>query len=371
MSARFPSKMYRNISLVFIACIAVMIVGVVMFFYSQAVVTITAAAREVDVNFEAQIKTAPTADEVRDRDIVSGTIVKRQYVASTTVTVASTKTVVSDVVGTVTLINNSSRDQLLVRTTQLADAAGTVVRTNDSVTVPAGGSVSVAVYPRDPDTFTSVPAGKLTIIKLAPILQPEIYGEVKDKLTSEPRELKVIADSEINRAKQELSEKVMSDIRKELALAPSVPVAVDFASTTIVGHKIGDYADSFVYQGAVRVNIIEANQEQLRALLQRKIDEAVPAGATVESPQLDAVTYVLKEELSADSVLINVSQKVMATIDQQGVLLDRKQLAGKSVDEVRENLRKTPFIQDVAVRLVPYWRHVLPNNPDRIKVEIR
>jgi hypothetical protein len=363
--------MYRNISLVFIACIAVMIVGVVMFFYSQAVVIVTAVSRDVAIDFEAQIKTTPTTDEVRDRDIVSGTIVKRQYVASTTVAVASTKTVVSDIVGTVTLINNSNRNQPLVRTTQLADSAGIVVRTNDTVVVPAGGSVSVAVYPRDPETFTGVPVGRLTIIKLAPILQPEIYGEVKDALTSEPRELKVITDSELNRAKQELSEKVIGDIRKELALAPSVPVAVDFVNTAIVGNKVGDYADSFTYQGTVKVNIIEANQEQLRALLQRKIEEVVPVGAVVESPELDAVTYTLKEELSADSVLIDVSQKVTAVIDEHGAVLDRQQLINKSPDEVRQHLLTNQFIQDVSVRLVPYWRNTLPGNPDRIKIEIR
>ena len=211
-------NLYRNISITFIIFAAMILCAVFLLFYSQATIVVGSDPQAVNLNFVAEIVTDPnlvTSTNTTDQDVISGTIISTTTEVSLTLDTASTKTAVeTDLVGKVRIVNNSSRNQQLVRTTQLQGENGVVVRTNQDVNVPAGGSVEVEVFPRDPEEFKAITSGKLTIIKLWTQLQPLIYGEVIQELDQKTagEEINFLAESDVNKGKEEAIKKAIEMI---------------------------------------------------------------------------------------------------------------------------------------------------------------
>lgn len=202
------NKMYRNISLTFIVFALMILSAIFLFFYSQAVVIVTPDSQDINLSFNVEIKENPTLEQLAEQDVVYGKIESKERDENGSFDVLSTKTVSSTDIGKVKLTNNSANNQPLMQTTQLQAENGVIVRTSQMVTVPAGGSIEVSVYPKDPAAFSTIKSGKLTIIKLAPTLQEKIYGEPISELSNGPREIKVVSDGDINRAKEKASEEV-------------------------------------------------------------------------------------------------------------------------------------------------------------------
>ncbi len=345
-----------------------MIAAIAALWYSQATIIVTTVAEQREISFDAQVKAAPAADELAEKDVVAGTLIKRQQRGQITINVASTKTVTGTTVGRVTLVNNSRRDQPLVRTTQLGDTAGVIVRTDAAVVVPAGGKVEVAVYPKEAETFTTIAPGKLTIIKLAPDLQDEIYAESKAELTSAPREVSVITETEVNRARQALSDQLATDARRELGLQPTDPLAVTLATTTLVGSKIGDEAAQLTLSGAATITSLDVDRASLESLVKRKITQLTKTDATTHS--FDKLAYSFKED---DGMIatIEIRDTVALELLPNDPLLSVDRYLGKSATDVEQELRASPLVSNVVIQLSPYWRKELPQNPNQVKVELK
>ena len=106
-------------------------VVVFLFFYNQATIIITSEKRDINLSFNLEIKTEPTADELREKDIIAGSLVNQELDVEGVFDVTVTKTVSSGLVGRVKLVNGLSKDQPLLKTTQLQAANGVIVRTKN------------------------------------------------------------------------------------------------------------------------------------------------------------------------------------------------------------------------------------------------
>ena len=196
-------NLYRNISITFAVFMALLLVAVFLFFSNKATIIIIPNPQKISLSFNLEVKAQPAATELEEKDVVAGQIETYAKAGSGSFGVLSSQTVDSAIVGQVKIVNNNNRDQTLVRTTQLQAKNGVIVRTNNNVVVPAGGSVEVDVFAKEPASFTRIEPGQLVIIKLNPALQAKIYGLAETALTNDPQEVKVLAESDIKRAKDE------------------------------------------------------------------------------------------------------------------------------------------------------------------------
>ncbi len=363
-------NLYRNISISFIVFTAMLLCAVFLAFYNEALIIVTAEPQEIDLNFNAEVKAEPTIADLAEKDVLAGSLAVVEKTGEGDFAVKSTKTVSSAIVGQVKIVNNSTRNQPLVKTTQLQAANGVIVRTNETVTVPAGGDVSVDVYPKEPESFQAIAPGNLTIIKLSPSLQDKIYGVANKTMSTDPREVKILSESDINKAKTELSAQLAEAVKKELGLKESDQITPEIVSFK-TDKKAGDETDTFKLTMAVKAKYLQFDQNQLMALVNKKINNLNLTGLAVGDITPVNLIYTIVDDNLAGSVLIKVNYLLSAKLGLDSPVLDKQNLAGKSIEVAKEYLSQSDLIKDAQITVSPYWRKSLPKQADKIRIIIK
>lgn len=363
-------NLYRNISITFIVFAAMILCAVFLAFYSQATIVITPDAQTVNLNFITDINVATTTVDVSKQDVVNGKIIATTTSAVSVFNVSSTKfSEGNNIVGRVKLVNNYSKAQKLVKTTQLQAANGVIVRTSDEVEIPAGGTASVNVYPKDPASFQPIEPGHLTIIKLWPQLQSQIYGEATSRLeTNSGGEVYYISENDINRAKKAIIDSAINSYSS----ATGVPAGIikgELASYEI-DRKLGDETKTFTMSAIVRLNIYQANESDLAQLIKRKVQKMDLKGLSADSIDLSQVKYSILD-IAKDTVTVKVSYPLKAYLTEGNEMLDKNRFTEKTAAEIRAWAAQTGVVKNIEVIISPYWRDKTPKSPNRIKIIIQ
>jgi len=363
--------LYRNISITFIVFAAMILCSVFLLFYSQATIIVTPDAQTVNLNFVTEIRPSSTPQELSKQEAIGGSVdVVTRQVEAVFNTSSTRPASASNIVGRVRIKNNYSKPQKLVKTTQLQAENGIIVRTNSDVNVPAGGSVEVDVFPKDPAAFSKIESGRLTIIKLWPQLQPLVFGEVIEPLDkTEGGDVRFIAESDINFAKKELIAKAVSEVAGS-ASSSDAGLKGDLASYSI-DRKLGDEAKIFTMKAVIKVRVIKADQAQLAALIQKKALKADLKGLSASSIDMAAVRFTVMDATNPDSIIIKVSYPLQAYLTQSSDMLAKKNFTGKTKQEIRSYAAKIGIIKDIEVIISPYWRDKTPQDEKSIKIIVK
>lgn len=363
-------SLYRNISISFIVFTALLFFGVLLFFYDQASIVIEPEQQEINLSFNVRVKGNPTADEVARGDFISGELVSATKSGKKKFEVLSSKTVDSEVVGRVKLINNSASNQPLLRTTQLQADNGVIVRTSEYVVVPARGSIIVDVYPKDPESFADIVPGRLNIIKLNPNLQDDIYGIAESALTDNPREVRVLSENDINRAKQELTEELIAQTKEELGLVSENKVVSQVIGFS-TDKEVGEQVDDFFLELEVELKSLVVDENQLADLITSKLADLNFVGVDIDEVNIVDLDYLIIDEDESGDILAKINYMLKAKISQDNPALDKDNLVDQPLAELRLRLIENDLIKDVFIQVSPYWSKKTPKNPDKISIIIK
>ncbi|MBI5766071.1 hypothetical protein HZA71_02470 [Candidatus Falkowbacteria bacterium] len=363
-------NLYRNISISFVVFTVMLIFAVVFLFFDNAKIIVQTAAQDVNLSFNVEVKENPTEQELAEKDVISGQEVVREKIGRGEFEVLSTKSGSPGLVGRVKIVNNYSRNQTLVKTTQLQANNDVIVRTAQLVVVPAGGSIMVDVYPKEPENFADIKPGNLTIIKLAKELQDKIYGVVSTPLTDAPPEIKVLAESDINRAKEKLSARLAEEVRKEFNISDKDGVATEIADFKI-DKKIGEETDTFNLEAMVKVKSLEMDQNQLVDLLGRKIKGLNLTDMDVSPIDLANLNYAITEPDFGGNILIKINYILKTKLNANNSIFNKNNFAGKGIGEVRQYFKQFAAIKDVQIFNSPYWKKTLPSQKSKIEIIIQ
>ena len=364
--------LYRNISIIFIIVAAVILCAVFLVFYSEATIVVQSNVQTVNLNFVTEIHPSSTAADIAQADAVSGAVTVSTGTVSQIFNTSSTRSRASgsNVVGTVTIKNISSKAQRLVKTTQLQAENGQIVRTNAEVSVPANGSIVVAVYPKDPAAFTSIESGKLTIIKLPAASQASIYGEVSTPLAAQTGEMvKYVSEADVEAAKKDIVAQAAAKIT-QTASSSMISVQGDLLSYKL-DKKVGDEAATFTMTAVVRYRIYKLDAQQLAALIKRKAEKMNLNGLSADSVDLNQVSYGIVDASNPEAIVIKVNYLVNAYLTEDNELLAKKNFTNLTADEVKLYAAKTGVIKNAEVMISPFWRDRTPTDEKRIKLIIQ
>ena len=334
-----------------------------MLFYSKTTIIISAENQDVDLDFNIEVKEAPDEQEVAEKDVIQGSLISWDETEQGEFEVLSTKMVYPELVGQVEIVNNSGNSQTLLKTTQLQASNGMVVRTNRQVVVPASGSVMVDVYPKDPENFSNIDPGNLAIIKLSPSLQSRVYGRNETVLTDAPTEVKALAKGDISRARDELAELILNQVKAKAELDDEVELIYEVLNLE-TDIKEGVEADKFNLTLTVQVKALDLDKRQLFDLISRKVNNLDLTGLTINQVNLD-------DENFGDNVLAQVNYTLNAKINAGNSILNTDNLISKGVDEAKKELEDSVLINTAEIYLSPYWRKSLPNKGSKIKIVIK
>lgn len=363
--------LYRNISITFIVFAAMILCAVFLLFYSQATIIITPDAQTVNLNFVTEIKTSSTPADIAKAEAVGGTVsIVTKEVEAVFNTSSTRPATAGNIVGRVRIKNNYSKAQKLVKTTQLQAENGVIVRTDSDVNIPAGGSIEVNVFPKDPASFEKIESGKLVIIKLWPQLQPLVFGEVIEPLDKPTGgDVRFIAESDINFAKKELIAKALNEMSSTTAAA-NAALKGDLASYSI-DKKLGDEAKIFTMKAVIKIRVIKADETQLAALIQKKALKTDLKGLSANSIDMSAVKYSVVDATNSDSIIIKVIYPLQAYLTSASDLLAKKNFTGKTKGEIKSYAAKIGIIKNIEVIISPYWRDKAPMDEKSIKIIIK
>ena len=368
-------NLYRNISITFVVFAAMILCALFLTFYSQATIIVTPDPQVVNLNFNAEVRTSSTAEEIKKLDAIRGEISLSEVQATGTFDVLSTKAASGspgNIVGKVRIKNDGKATQTLVRTTQLQATDGTIVRTDKQVSVPAGGEIEVDVFPKDQATFSKLPAGKLVIIKLPVATQEFVYGQADSELSfksQEGGEIKFLAESDLNKAKKEIIEKTVAEAISRGG-AKNSNIIGEIVSFTL-DKKLGDETEKFTMNAKIRLKTIKADQMQLAEAVLKRAKNVNQSGSAANAIDPEKVRYAIVNANSGESYNIKISYPLTTELAEGSEFLAKDNFTGKTKQEIQDYAVKTEAIKEIEAVISPYWRKTTPKDANRIKIIIK
>jgi hypothetical protein len=366
-------KYYNKIVAAFVVLTAALVVLILYFSFSKTTIVV----RPKEVPQELMLQT--TVKEM------GGTILLTDSEGTATYTdVDSTESRPGKATGTVTIVNNYTKDQPLAATTRLLSTEGVLFRTQEFVTVPAGGSVDAVVVADQEGASGDIGPSTFEIVALWEGLKEDIYATSKAPMTGGLVSVGVVTAEDIATVKADAQETVLAEAqtrfeteiatREGLPEEPFIPNAgsVVAVTTDVVSAQAGDQVGTVTATQGVTVALPVLDADLLLAFVQSQIDSQVPAGMKLESTlgvdDLAVTVDHMSEDLTDGDVTITVHAPLVVTADSE--VLDRSNLVNKTAGEVESYLQTFSEVDSVSVEFSPFWVTRTPRLPDNITVKV-
>lgn len=373
LSPPSPSlNLYRRIAVGFVVAVALMLGAVLYISSVSATIRVTPVTETIKTEFLVDVVKTPTRDsEVRGR-VLAVTVGKTEAFAPSG---EGSKEVEEKASGTVTIKNTSSRNQPLVETTRLLTPDGVLFRLDDTVTVPAGGSVTATVHADVAGASGNVAPTRFTIPGLSESLQALIYAESTEAFTGGVRLVAVISQQDIDRSALTLRGTLEEEAKAALRAQAGDVYGGEAFSFEVVDQSsdvpAGTEASSFSLTMSVRASGVFYDRSALQTIAVRKLYEQLDAGS--EFASLDGTrtqVTVDKADPETESANLRVYLDGLAAPSATSEALDPARFSGMSALEVKQLLVGEGIAADVSVEFSPFWMDRVPRLRDHIEVVI-
>lgn len=335
----------------FVGMVGLLVLAVLYVAFSKTTIAIRLKTVPASIPFQysaADLGVEPVAMEINDSYTFT------DYEAS-----ASTDAIAR---GTVTLSNDYSVDQPLVRTTRLLSKSGVLFHTDDTVTVPAGGTVDVAVYADQPGNSGNISADTFEIVALSTSLKEKIYATSTDPMTGGVIKKVELTDEIIAQAKA--SAQVAAEQTAQQALLATLDQSSSFVADNwvvtitnqMVNGSAGDEVEAVTVQSIGVATYLPVTSTLIRAALV-EAEEPIANDATI--------TYTL--ETDGSEVIVS-GTTAGADLEPNLDFVDAAVLTGKTEQQVQDYLADFEQIESVTVQFVPFWSDRTPQLPQQINL---
>jgi hypothetical protein len=368
-------KLYRQIAGGFIGAVLLLLLIVLALSTTKAVIRVTPLIRTVETSFLTDV----VKDSVGEGEVL-GNIVEQTFEQAQTFAVSGTETreVLEKSSGTVTIINDSSRNQPLVATTRLLSTGGVLFRLDNSVMVPAGGSTTAKVHADQVGPTGDIGPDKFIIPGLATSLQSQIYAESSVVMTGGRKLVSVVTEGTLNALAEQLSAEISAAGQEQLRTIgkgsfDGEAFLVETISKTS-DTQPGEEKDSVTISMKRRITGVFFDGNALEKLAKAKLYENLTDGFVLVSPdgELDDLTV---EVSGTRSDLVQASLSVTAAtasvVSNTSPFLQPEVLVGKNASEVETYLVSAGLAEGVTVWFFPPWLRRVPNMVDHVTVEVK
>lgn len=366
-------NLYRRIAVGFVVAVGCMLAAVLYVSTVSATIRVTPVAATIKTEFLADVVRTPTKDSEVRGTILSVAAGKTQAFAPSG---DGMKEIEEKAAGTVTIYNTSGRVQPLVATTRLLTPDGTLFRIDDTVSVPAGGSVTVAAHADVPGASGNVAPTTFTIPGLSESLQKLIYARSDAAFTGGVRQVAVISQQDIDRSSLTLRGAIEEEAKAALREQAGNAYGGEAFSFEITDQSsdvpAGTEASAFSLTMSVRAIGVFYDRSALQAVAVRRLYDQLESGK--EFASLDgSATQVTVDRADAEAGTANVRVYLdgLATASTTSANLDPSRFVGMSALEIRKLLQAEGIAEDVSVEFSPFWMDRVPRLKDHITVEIR
>lgn len=343
--------------------------------FGRAEITVSTAQAETSAEFVVTVRDVPSPVAGADPAVVPGKIIEdRREISQTFPATGAAQVVATDTVGTVTLINTTPRQQVLVATTRLLSPQPALVRLSRRVLVPAQGQITATVYADAPESFSDVPAGtRLTIPGLAPGLQPLIYGAVKTPLRRGGSNVPMVTEQDLASAYAALSDQIATEAKEQISasLSPREQLYTQLVEREVVKKSAdaaaGDQRASLTATLEARVVTIAFDEARLIAAVSRHLAAQLPFTHALRAVDPARLRYeVQRYDAERREASLKVAVTASTALRPGSPILQPAAVAGLTQAQIVALLSRYPEIERVEVKFFPSRLRRAPRLTDRI-----
>lgn len=288
--------------------------------------------------------------------------------------------------GTVTIINNYSAAQPLVATTRLLSEDGVLFRTDETVTVPAGGRVTVPVYADQAGASGNIGPTKFEIVALWDGLKDNIYAESDVSMTGGVIKRVTMTEAIAEQAKTEalaeakaaalalLQEEAAATLQKMstddresyqrfLGSATDVTEAMQLTADQVIFSDVTQTVTPAVGSTGDTVVVTTTGNTYTFLYTLNNVLNQITAD-TQHTPVVSDLTLAL----NTDHQLVGSIQlpQTQATLD----FIDTASLTSKTAQQLEEQLLAYDQVASVEIHLSPIWATRSPALEQQIQLQL-
>ncbi|MFH2063087.1 MAG: hypothetical protein ABIJ46_02935 [bacterium] len=361
----------RLIAFAFVAVAAGIAAFSFFMVFSRATVVVLSDQMDVGSGLIVDVAAAPSGDEV------PGLIYELARTSSETVPIDHAVPVETRAEGRVRITSELSRSQTLVASTRLLTPDGVLFRLQETVVVPAFGSVEGLVAADEPGG--SVGETTFTIPGLNEDTRRRFTVETVGTLVGGHQEMKVLTEEELARAQDRLADRLRSELRDELRRRASDDGSgFDGELLTFetvdqsADREVGDEADSFEVTATIRGRAVFFGRAAFDSAVRRMLASRLSFGREISSVSADTDGMEIEKiDLIGRRANVRVAARGTSVLSADAAGLDPEKLVGITADAAVQYLESLDGVSSASVKLSPFWVSRLPNVAEHIRIEVR
>ncbi len=276
--------------------------------------------------------------------------------------------------GYVTIYNNYSKSQALVKTTRLLTPDNKLYRIQEDVTVPAGSSVEVWAEADEIGVEFVTEATSFIIPGLWSGLHELIYAETKEgmSLTSAPKY--VVTQQDIDTAQQKLTLQAETEALNLINASLPEKLVINKSRlflkfTNLDSTALDSTSEETYLKQAVTAYGLVFSEEDLNSRAQEKfVNEMTSQEKIVKFLPSDFSYDILEINTETEKAVLDVNLTAVISTNEKIDQVDKDQLIGKKQSEVEAYLQ-TIGVEQSEIKFFPVWLRTVPKIKDHIIIE--
>lgn len=367
------NKIYSRIVIIFLI-LTIMAIGLVLHFaLAKATIKIQGYQEERPANVLLEIQPEGTGSSP---EAIFGKILNTSFEAEVIQEVSQTKVAGQRAAGYVTIYNNYSKNQTLVKTTRLLTPDNKLYRLTETVQVPSGSQVTVwAEADQEGEQYLSAPA-KFIIPGLWEGLRDKIYGQSEEAMQMQSIPKYIITPADIDQAQEKLAVAAQEQSLNAFNQMLSDNLQITAANLSLKYENgdatplLGQETREFKYQKKVTAYGLVFNQEELVRAAQEKFKNSLSNNETLSSADTSNLNYnVVELDVAKGRAVLDVQFNAKVSGNNGLANIDKNRLAGRSISQAQDYLQNELKINEAQITLWPFWVQTIPTFQDHIIIE--
>ncbi|MCD4705359.1 hypothetical protein K8R66_04775 [bacterium] len=369
---------YKKIVWFFVLA-SIVLVGVILYFsLAKATIYLNVKSQPAKIDFTAQIKEEVAEDNnFLETSILQGRVLELVMEKTKEFIVSPKEQMTNKYGGLMTVYNDRSTDQTLVKTTQFQSDQGNIFRTQERIVVPAKSSIEVYVLADEESEDYNDDPGKFIIIKLRPETQALIYGKTKEAMSKKSFTTYELSSEDYEKAQAELIVDLKADAMfkfKDLLLdnenLNEKTIFTEVLSEES-GEELEEKVDNFEYTVQIKISAIIFDEDELLTLAQNFLNQQLDKGQKLVNYDSASFDYSISNYAEEEkNVTLDVSLSANIIKDSQSEAFDTEKFKDLSQEEIIDYFKLMPAIESVRVKFSPFWVKKAPKMSDHIEIII-
>ncbi|MBT4516354.1 MAG: hypothetical protein HOC78_00460 [Candidatus Komeilibacteria bacterium] len=293
-----------------------------------------------------------------------------------TATVASNKeTINSDKAGGyVTIYNNYSKDQPLIKTTRLLTPDDKLFRLSEGVTVPAGSQVKVWAEADGEGEGFVTEVTTFIIPGLWEGLQDKIYAKSFDGMSLQSIPGFTVSQENLDAAREQIRKEAITQslaiinglVADKLAINQN---RLKLYFEDISSNQVGDISEETSVTQKITAHGLIFDQENFINKAKEKLSKELEGGQVLVNFDEEKITYnVLEINLEKDEAILEVKTSVTVSSSENIWDIDKGKLIGLNEQDLRVYFKQfNP--EKIDIEFSPFWVKTTPLLKDHIIIE--